>query len=132
MTAPTEAPYKPSRATAKRGDLVLMEQHNRYTYQHPGEGPRTVTAVEYDLHQITSVTREGAIKATRDRWPHTVATPFARLLHVERWAVIPAEDVDAESLWAEACTHTWPEHDTQPMRWDSRAEVTELIKRHRV
>lgn len=128
--------YLPSRTEARPGDLVLIEYHAPMTVS--GVGPRRV--VEYDLHRV-GVTRhspdtdENIILTTIDRWSGTGAAQFHphRAVHgrtIERWTVIPAEDVHIGPLWSEAVEHALPGHPAQPAPWFERSEVQALIFRY--
>lgn len=124
-------PYLPSRTKAKVGDLVLIEWH--VPMRIAGLGRRFL--VEYDIHQITAVTGAGQITATRDRWISAPPAPFRpqRSYHgrtIERWTIIPAEDVEVVDLWSKAVEHTMAGHPAQPAPWPSRYEPQTLIRQH--
>ena len=135
MTATTtEAPAQAVNV-AKRGDLIVIEQHNRdYSI---GAGTH-----EYDtfvVGVVTSVTRDGHVKMYRRAgsfdqgkdWrgqPDRGEQVPARMV---RSYVCSSSDIDVAGALATAGCHVWPSGHESPMPFESLAEVQAALKPHR-
>src|SRR5690348_7057698 len=101
---------------AKRGDLVVIERKTSYVTTSEGYRER----VEYEVGIVTSITRDGAVKAFRGRYdsPQAVANTFGFL----RSLVVPATDIDVEPAARAAWANEWrPGYPGKP--FDSLEEV---------
>jgi hypothetical protein len=103
---------------AHRGDLAVIVAN------HPDLGYQTV-----EITEVTSITRDGLVKAIRDTWDTT--RPLARVLGVEQVLVVPKTEVDAAAVMKAAKAHTWPDHPNQPRHYESLDEVRALMAEHR-
>lgn len=112
----------------RRGDLLVIEFSRSVAFTQGGD---RLTTTDYDLHQVTNITRAGVAKATRDRWPGATPTPLARWTGVTNTLVIPAVEFDVEAIWAAALRHTWPDHPNQPRNWATLEELRVLCAPHR-
>lgn len=118
-------PYVPSRRQARRDDFVLMEFH-RIT-SNPTVGPQTT--VEYDIQRVTAATKAGVIRATRDRWHSSRPIPFEQQSHLERWVLLPPEDL-TDNFWADAMMHHKIGHPAQPTTWKLKNDVWRFVFDH--
>jgi hypothetical protein len=116
-----------SRATVKRGDVAVVSEERSTYVLGSGASART----EVRLYLVTSVTRDGRVKAVR-ALDSEAAHPVERLFGHPTVKTFPAEDVDLGALLAEAGAHKWPGHkDSSLLKpYDSVDEVRELVKRH--
>jgi hypothetical protein len=137
MTTMQDLPPAPAQAAnmAKRGDLVVIAQHNR-DYMLRGENR------EYDsfiVGVVTSVTRDGQVKMFRRAgsfdqgkdWrgqPDRGEAMPARTVHSY---VSSSSDIDVAGALATAGCHVWPSGHESPMPFESLAEVREWLKPHR-
>ena len=80
---------------AKRGDLILIEVAHSVTYA-PGSGKGTERWTTYHLAMVTSVTREGVMKAAER--PAVAPHPL-RFGEATRSWVVPADKVGGDG-WA--------------------------------
>lgn len=112
---------------AKRGDIAVIVTERRDYYI----GQETQTRTEVTLHVVTSITREGIVKAVRDVWDGSTPVPLDRV-HACRSAlyIVPQGDVDVPAAMATARAHTYPNSDT-PMAYASVAEVKAMLSGHR-
>lgn len=111
---------------AKRGDLAVIEYINSYT---TGDF-RRVTRNQYDLAEVTSITRDGMVKAVRDQWGQV--RPIDQWFGFQRALVVPAADVDKGAVLAAVAAHHYGGHPGQPKPFDSLDEVRALVGPHRV
>ncbi len=112
---------------AKRGDIavIVTEERTFYTNQP------TETRTRVDVTEITSITREGIVKAVRNVWG---GVPYSVDIHHARRSalyVVPKTDVDVPASMAAARAHTFPNSDT-PMPYGSLAEVKAMLSVHRI
>jgi hypothetical protein len=85
---------------AKRGDLFLLKVYGDAVYLNGG----TEKSVEFELAEVTSVTREGRIKAYRNL---NGCTSVTRSMPVEA-AMVPASECDVEAAKsAYLARHDW-------------------------
>src|SRR5206468_1342657 len=92
-----------------------------------GEGPRDHT--EVDVCTVTSVTREGMVKAVRKAtWATEVK--LAHWVHPHQICIVPKDKVDVPAAMAEAARKQWPSGHPG-MYFESLDEVREMLKRHK-
>lgn len=105
---------------ARRGDLAAVVRTRRDFYtDRPAE-----TREEVVLMEVTSVTREGVVKAGRDAW--------GEVEPVDRYGpaavyVLPAAEVDVKAVMRMAAGHCWPNSDT-PRPFGSLADAKDAIR----
>jgi hypothetical protein len=135
MTAATTEKPAAAANVAKRGDLIVIEQHHRdYAI---GSGTR-----EYDsfiVGVVTSVSRDGHVKMYRragsfdqgkdwrgqpDRGENVPA-------NMVRSYVASSTEIDVVGALATAGCHVWPSGHESPMPFESLAEVQAALKPHR-
>jgi len=109
-------------AKAKRGDLVIVGRKvGSFAIDHPNS--------EYDEYRIcvvTNITREGAVKAYRDR-DDGVAHRLDRVIGLTSAQFVPATKIDVDAAMQVAADHKWPSG--QPwMPFDSLDEVRTVLK----
>lgn len=108
---------------AKRGDVaVLVTERRTYMIGQPSE---TRTAV--DVFEVTSVTRDGLVKAVRSAWAGSAPTLLARMAPASVH-LISQDTVSAADALRVAAAHHWPGHPGQPMAFDSLDEVREALR----
>jgi hypothetical protein len=131
----TDLPPVQTANMAKRGDLVVIEQHNRDFVLH-GENREYDTFV---VGVVTSVSRDGHVKMYRRAgsfdqgkdWrgqPDRGEAVPPRMVHSY---VASSSDVDVAGALATAGCHVWPSGHESPMPFESLAEVQAAIKPHR-
>ena len=120
---------------ARRGDLIVIEQHHRdYAI---GTG-----ASEYDTFTVgvvTSVTRDGHAKMYRRAgcfdqgkdWRGQPDRGVAIPSGLVRSYVCSSSDIDVAGALATAGCHVWPSGHESPMPYGSLAEVQADLKPHR-
>jgi hypothetical protein len=104
---------------ARRGDIAVLEIR-----AHDGIPTR------WEIHRVTSITREGVVKATVDPWPNSAPVPYARLF-AARCHIASAATVDADAVMAAARAHHWPGHPDHPMSFDTFEAARDVVKAHR-
>lgn len=112
---------------AKRGDSVAIVSETRdYVI---GQGSSTATRVE--LGQVTSITRDGAVKAFRSLgWSDSSARPIERVVGFRQAIIIPATQIAPDDVQSVAKAHHWPGHPNQPRPFESLEEVREALRPH--
>jgi hypothetical protein len=116
-----------SRSNVKRGDVaVVTAQASSYSTT-----AGRVVSEETRLYIVTSVSRDGRVKAVRALDSETVQ-PVERLFGRPVVKTFPAEDVDMAAFVAEAMTHKWPGHEDSSllMPYADITDVHALVKRH--
>jgi len=110
-------------AVAKRGGLVItVEERSDLSLM----GGRTVTAA-YSVGVVTSITREGVIKAWRDTWG---TEQLARHNPRVTFQVGSKDRFDVDGAYEMAKAHTWPGRPT-PKDWDSLDELKAALRPYR-
>ena len=105
---------------ASRGDLVVIERRNRGDVNGQGSYDR----VEYEAGVVTSITREGAIKAFRTRYSDT--QPIDRIVGFVRSYIVEKGVVDVDAAVAAAWANPW--HNGDPGKpFDSLDEVKACV-----
>lgn len=109
---------------AKRGDLVIVGRKvGNYIIGKPYSEHD-----EYRICVVTNITREGAVKAYRDR-DDGVAHRLDQVINLIGIALVPAVRIDVDAAMKAAEDHTWP--GGQPwMPFDSLDEVRAALKPH--
>lgn len=90
---------------AKRGDFVLIEtRHSDFVI---GGGPSRDYR-QFEVHEVTSVTREGAVKAVRTlQYDDAAPYPLARMVgYVNCW-MLPRADFETEAVRAAVRAVVW-------------------------
>ena len=109
---------------ARRGDLVGVE----ITSASYASGLGRVTRTEFELFEVTGITRDGAVRAVRAvAWGSDYATPISRVFGAGRRWVIPAATIDKSAAISAAQSHTYP-NSTTPKRWESFEEMREALR----
>lgn len=115
-------------APAKRGDLVLIETVHR-DYIIGSSGLREYW--QYELHEVTSITRDGQIKAVRGlRYEYDQdPVPLARMVGVDRKWVISKAQLGVDAARKLVCSIRW-EHEPDSVRgyWSSYGEAVAAIR----
>ena len=123
MTGPNAAPTGDGVefVPAKRGDLAVL------TISVPTGRLDGSRELAYLIEVITSVTRDGQMKATR---PANAIRPLL-LGHrgIKAHRVVPAVEVDVAAGLADVESHTWP-GSTRVRPYDDMTEVRALLARH--
>jgi hypothetical protein len=109
---------------ARRGEIVVLEFRDRQRY-FPGIGVWT-PAYRYEVHIVTSVTREGVVKATRDA--NGLERPVKHR-DAERVLVMPKK-VNADAAMKAAQAHTWSDHPEQPRPYYELNELRQMLLQH--
>ncbi len=110
---------------ARRGDIAVLVTERRNYYI--GRGSTVHTDVEIAL--VTSVTREGTVKAVRHVGSDTTL-PVARLpRHTVH--IVSAAEFDVAAVLESARAHCWPGHPDQVKPYASLAEVRDMLQQHR-
>jgi hypothetical protein len=112
---------------AKRGDIAVIVTERRDC--HIGKSSTIRTEVE--VTEVTSVTREGAVKAVRFARRGAPSIPVARLMPHTTY-VVPRAEFDVASALDAARAHHWPNHPDQPKHFDSLDEVRGMLIAHRI
>lgn len=127
MTATqTEQTVRP----ARRGDLVVVEETTVTSFI----GARSVATSRYTVAVVTSVTRDGAVKAFRvDRYQteNGETRQVARLAAGTRLLTFPKEKINVAAAQQTAREHTWPGGQSS-MPYNTLDEVREALRPHLV
>lgn len=108
---------------AKRGDVaILVTECRTYVIGQPSE---TRTAV--NVFEVTSVTRDGLVKAVRSAWANSAPTMLARMVPATVH-LISKDTISAADALRVAAEHHWPGHPGQPMAFDSLDAVREALR----
>lgn len=112
-------------ARAKRGDLVaLIATTHDYVI---GQGSQERTTVE--VCEVTSITRDGAVKAAR-RLDSETSTPIERWHGVTQRLLIPADTIDKTAAVQTVLSHTWDGHPNQTKAYESINEARAALRPH--
>jgi hypothetical protein len=112
---------------AKRGDLVaIVQEHRDYII---GQGATKHTTCQIAV--VSSITREGLVKAVRWAYNHGEKwddpTPLAHLGRIETH-LVPAAKIDVAAALEAAKAHSWPSGSTMP--YASLDEVRDALRPH--
>lgn len=123
---------------AKRGDIVIIQQHHRDWVQ--GQG--AVESDTYTIGTVTSITRDGTVKAYRPAGTQPYHYPawdknngsadVARVTGFVRAILVPATYADPAGVLATAECHTWPGHPEHVRAYDTLDEVRAAVAPHRL
>lgn len=114
-------------ATAVRGDIAVVETVRRTSYV----GRTAQESVSYAVVLVTSVTRDGQVKAVRDtRWGDAVRR-IEHMAGVRGISVVSKKEIDVEAALAHVASHTYP-NSTTPLDYASVAEVRSALRPFRV
>lgn len=112
---------------ARRGDLVVVHTTHHDYIIGVGEGVRSHD--EFTVGVVTSITREGLVKAYR---PVGYDSPIL-LAHLSRQLqqtyLMPQTRVDVAGALKTAAAHTWPGHDYSRY-YDTLDEVKVALRPH--
>ena len=123
---------------AKRGDLVVIQKHNR---DH-AIGQETREYDTFTVGVVTSVTRDGMVKMFKeaghiDHVDYTGKPDRGQAVstvgHV-RTMILPAADVDVAGALATAACHVWvtgTAHETHVKYYESVDELRDALQPHR-
>jgi hypothetical protein len=111
---------------AKRGDAIAIVTESRdYVIGRPSS---TATRVEVGI--VTSITRDGVVKAFRNTWSES-PQPIERVVGFKQCIVIPSDVVSPADVMTVAKAHHWPGHPNQPKAFDSLEALREALKPYR-
>ena len=138
MAAMTEERTERAVTAAKRGDLVVIEEHHRDYVSH-GESREYGT---FTVGMVTSVTRDGHVKMFRRAgnfdqgkdWRGQPDRGEAVPSRMVRSYLVSASDIDVAGALATAACHVWitdMAHEDQAKAYDSLPEVQAALKPHR-
>lgn len=112
---------------AVRGDIAVVETVHRTSYV----GRTAQESVSYAVVLVTSVTRDGQVKAVKDtRWGDTVRQ-VKHMTGVRSISVVSKKEIDVEEALAHVAAHTYP-GGTTPVDYASVAEVRSALRPFRV
>lgn len=123
---------------AKRGDLVVIQKHNR----DYAVGQETREYDTFTVGVVTSITRDGMVKMFKeaghiDHVDYTGKADRGQAVstvgHV-RTMVVPAADVDVAGALATAACHVWvtdAAHETHVRAYGSVEELRDALQPHR-
>ena len=125
----------PAANAAKRGDLIVIEEHHRDYVLH-GDNREYDTFI---VGVVTSVTRDGHVKMYRRAgsfdqgkdWRGQPDRGEAVSPRMVRTYVASATEIDVAGALATAGCHVWPSGHESPMPYESLAEVQADLKPHR-
>ena len=137
MTVTEERPAQAANA-AKRGDLVVIEEHH-HDYVLHGDNREYDT---FTVGVVTSVTRDGHVKMYRRAgnfdqgkdWRGQPDRGEAVPSRMVRSYLVPSKDIDVAGALATAACHVWitdTAHEDNTKAYDSLAEVRDWLKPHR-
>lgn len=122
-----------STTKAKRGDLVAIERETSCT-----STTSTTRRTSIDVHIVTSVTREGVVKATRPvhgsdlgretEYGPEKPQPIARIFGLRARYVIGAQTIHVPSAIAAVLAHHYPGHPNQLQPFDSLDELRSILR----
>lgn len=105
---------------ARRGDLVVIERAERSA---------GLTSIRFDVMEVTSVRRDGMVKAARGlNSENDYAQPLGRIVGLQTWHLVAAALVDKAGLVAAVRAHHYPGYPGQLMSFNSIDEVKALVK----
>lgn len=114
----------PEPVRARRGDLAVLVCTRRDFVIGQGTTERTAA----DVVQVTSVTRQGLVKAVRSCWTDSCSVPL------ERWSfpgpevyLVSQDRIDVVAAMELARQHSWPGHPNQPMPFESLEAVRQAL-----
>lgn len=109
---------------AKRGDLVAITfERSDYVI---GQGPSVRNYVE--VHEVSSITRDGVVKCTRDLHAGARSTPIERRYGWQNRYVIGADTIDKAGALAAIKGHHYEGHPGQLRPFDSLEELRDLLR----
>lgn len=122
---------------AKRGDLVVIEEHH-HDYVLHGENRDYST---YTVGEVTSVTRDGHVKMYRRAgsfdqgkdWRGQVDRGENVPARMVRSYLMDSKTIDVRGALATAACHVWvtdTAHEDQPRAYDTLADVKAALKPH--
>ena len=110
---------------AKRGDSVAIIAEKSCYASGTGRTVRT----EIELGTVTSITRDGAVKAYRSAgWSSSTSLLIERVVGFKQLLVIPAGMVDPADVLTVAKAHHWDGHPNQPKHWESVEELRAALR----
>jgi hypothetical protein len=111
---------------AKRGDLVVIERKTSYVTTSQGWHED----IWYEVGIVSSITRDGQVKAYRDRYsqtPKDAARQVSNVLGFVRSYVMPAAEIDVEPAARAAWANEWkPGYPGKP--FDSLEEAKSVLR----
>jgi hypothetical protein len=121
---------KKTTAKPRRGDLVIIEKNTPYTTTD-GNGPaRTQHEKEYELMQVTGMTRDGRIRTVSSvRYEGEIFPEnLDRMLYTtgRRW-ILPAAEIDVTAAIKAARAHTYPNSDSM-RAWPSLDAARDAVR----
>jgi hypothetical protein len=128
--APKPAGAKPRKpGEARRGDLYVTE-HTRRDY---AAGNNPTDRKEYEVHTVTSVDRNGKVKAGHNLAWSLDGAPydFTKGRPPTQTWIVPGEHVDAQGVREALLAHTFP-GSTTPRSHEDLDELKALIRPHTV
>ena len=106
---------------ARRGDLVVIERKTSYVTTSDGWHEST----EYDVGIVTSITRDGLVKACKTRYADSV--PMDHIHGYLRSFIVPQSEIDVVSAVEAARANEWSSgHTGKP--FDSLDEVRDVLR----
>ena len=135
MTATTAEQPATATNVAKRGDLVVIEQHHRDyvigagTSEHDSFIVGVVTSVSRDGH-VKMFRRAGSFDQGKD-WRGQPDRGENVPSGMVRSYLASSSDIDVAGALATAGCHAWPSGHESPMPYESLAEVQADLKPHR-
>lgn len=88
---------------AKRGDLAIIEKRTgNYIIGMPYS-----ESITYEIGVVTSITRDGIVKAVRTRDDED-GVPVARMVGASVSRLVPKASIDIKSAMRAAEEHAWP------------------------
>lgn len=113
---------------ARRGDLAVLLM--RSTTTHLSEGRQTSERVE--IGTVTSVTREGTVKAVAIPFSRTDLDPQSLPLRsrhgVTSVLLVPADEIDTEAALSAYREHRWNDESEMIKPLDSIAQAREMLR----
>lgn len=122
----TTPPKSSPTIRARRGmTAILVKQHSEWHRDDNGHLLNTIRP-EYEIVEVTSVSRDGWINRYRNCWGNEVAFNWARAAYAGYSILVP--DVDTEQARAVATAHHWPGHPNQPKPYETLEEVKAALQ----
>lgn len=111
---------------AKRGDLAIIESRHRDHFMGQDARERSAFAVCV----VTSITRDGVVKAVRRTGYGDTIQPIAHWVGFHVAHIVPQTKIDVDGALEAARQHTWPDHPDQPKYYDTLDEVRDALRPH--
>lgn len=111
---------------AKRGDLAIIE--SRHTYYVIGQG--TTVHNEFTVCEVTSIKRDGSVRAVRSVNLGESTIDLARWTGYQRIYLVSKARINVADALAAARRNTWPGHSDHPKCYDTLNEVKEALRPH--